>query len=166
VLQDERIAVALFLVVTTVLDALVDARVSLPGTRGVLSRLGEKLNAGLMFATFSAFFVFGVVQSREYYVVFRPDLVTFTLHSTNQSFGDLPFVVDQFQSTTDLQISLALERLLAFGVLFYRQRPDVFQMVTSPILPADRQKDAPVASIQPTVLDHSSTKEAVMPEVL
>jgi hypothetical protein len=42
--------------------------------------------------------------------------------------------VDQFQSTTDLQISLALERLLAFGVLFYRQRPDVFQMVTSPIL--------------------------------
>jgi len=44
-------------------------------------------------------------------------------------------VIDLFQSTVDLQISFALHRFIVTGYLVYIRKPNVFEVVASPIVP-------------------------------
>jgi len=131
VLQDERVAIAVFVFECSVLDLLSDAYLIIPDNRGRFSRVWEKMNSGLLLTTLSAFMVFGVINTRQLIVVTRPDLVG---NGTAVN-SDLPFVVDTFQSTVDLQLSFALEKLLGVVLFVYRRQPWTFQVVKRPILP-------------------------------
>ena len=140
VLQDERITIVIFTVLCSLLEIVSDAKVTILNTRTVISKTWEKLAVGLLFGILAVFMVFGVIQSRQLYVVFRPDLVQ------GQISSDSPFVVDEFQAAVDLQLSFFLERVMGAFLYYRRHQPEVLQLITSPVLPkqAKEKKDISV----------------------
>ena len=135
VMQDERIAVAIFVLQVAVVDALSDAKTTMPGRHGRLSRTFEKLNAGLFFLVLAVFQVQDVIASRQLYVVFRPDLVD----NATAVNADAPFVVDTAQVLVDLEISFVLEKLVGFAIFVWRARPEQFQVVSAPVCRSDAE---------------------------
>ena len=128
VLQDERIAVVIFVLLLAVVDALSDAKTTLPAS-GRFSRTFEKLNAGLFFLALAIFQVENIIASRQLYIVFRPDFIP--VNGTVDP--DASYVVDSAQALVDLQVSFVLEKLVGFFMLVYRAHPEQFQIVAAPV---------------------------------
>ena len=130
-LRDWRITIAVYIVELALFDYLADARVTIPGRSGPCSRIGDKVMLSMMLLILVCFMIWDVVESRLVYVVFRPDL-----EANGTSINpDASYVVDVFQSTVDLMVSLLLERGVAIFLFIWRSRPQEMLVVQAPIRP-------------------------------
>jgi len=86
-LRDEKAALAIFIAECAILDYLADASVASP-IELQLAAVRDKVHVFVMLAIMSCFLVWGVVHTKQNFVIFRPDLDNGTVNA------HAPFVVD------------------------------------------------------------------------
>jgi len=128
--MDARIVIALLILEINILDLLADAKVTDQQRHGRFSRMWEKINAALLFLVLAIYAVWGVIDSSQLNIVFRPDRVVNATVDT-----DAPFVLSEFQTTVDLMLVFVIERLVQVAMVAHRNQPEEFVTVVSPITP-------------------------------